>query len=140
MEGLVSTTIDNRVSPRETTVDNQTYVQIMEWEGMPITRGRLLTWRRGSLDTSRESVCGPYRPLWIRLERALEIGWVAADVARFDGPQKVAVQFRSLCPLEFFLAATLCYDVCPAAGREEETPSTGEVRTVGCSLEVREPV
>jgi hypothetical protein len=95
----VSTTIEHRVSPRETTVNDQTYVQLMEWEGMPIIRGRLLNVSTGGALILVEGVGGPYRPPWVRLERAPEIGWVAADIARFDGPQEVAIRFHSLCPL-----------------------------------------
>jgi hypothetical protein len=113
--------IEHRASPRETTVSNRTYVQIMEWKGMPITRGRLLNLSTGGALILVEKVGGPDRPLWIRLEKAPETGWIAADVARFDRPQEVAVKFRSPCPLEFFLAATIG-DPQRSADSERETP------------------
>src|SRR5437016_2167806 len=109
-------TIEHRAAPREITVNDRTYVQLMEWKGMPITRGRLLNVSTGGALIRVEKAGEPYRPLWIRLERAPETGWIAADVARFARPQEVAIRFRSPCPLEFFLAATLRADPRRSAG------------------------
>jgi hypothetical protein len=125
----VPPTIEHRASLRETTVNDQTYVQLMEWKGMPITRGRLLNVSTGGALVLVETVDGPHRPLWVRLESAPETGWIAADVARFDRPQVVAIRFRSLCPLEFFLAATLGRDPQRSADSENETPCIGETHT-----------
>ncbi len=121
-------TIEHRASPRETTVNNQTYVQLMEWKGMPITRGRLLNVSTGGALILVEREGRPDRALWIRLEKAPETGWIAADVARFDRPQEVAVKFRSPCPLEFYLAATIG-DPRRSADSEEGSPCIGEVST-----------
>jgi hypothetical protein len=76
-----------------------------------------------------EGVDGPYRPLSIRLERAPETGWIAADIARFDGPQEVAIRFHSLCPLEFILAATFRGAPQRSADSEKETSLFREAST-----------
>ena len=114
-------TIEQRASPREITVNDGTYVQLMEWKGMPITRGSLLNISTGGALIHVESVGELDRRLWIRLERAPETGWIAADVARFEHPQEVAIRFRAPCPLEFFLAATLRVDPRRSAGVETHT-------------------
>jgi hypothetical protein len=122
-------TVEHGASPRETTVNDQTYVQLMEWKGMPITKGRLLNVSMGGALILAERVGESYRPLWIRLERAPETGWIAADVARFDRPQEVAIEFHCPCPLEFFLAATFRADPQRPSDSEKETPCFGEVST-----------
>jgi hypothetical protein len=123
----MSLTIEHRAAPREITVNNQTYVQLMEWKGTPIARGQLLNVSTSGALIHVDRLSGLDRPLWLLLERAPETGWIAADVTRFDSPQKVAIKFRSPCPLEFFLAATLRGDFARSAGREEKTPSSSEV-------------
>ena len=113
--------VENRAAPRESTVNDRTFVRVMEWDGVPIARGRLLNVSiRGALILV-ERTGEPHRPLWICLERAPETGWIAADVARFDGDQQLAVRFRSPAPLDFFLAATLTGDPRRSAGSEEDT-------------------
>jgi hypothetical protein len=116
-------------------VNDQTYVQLMEWDGKPITRGRLLNVSIAGALVLVEGVDGPFRPLWIRLERAPETGWVAADIARFGGPQEVAIRFHSLCPLEFFLAATFRGAPHRSADRAKGTPWFSEVSTASELIE-----
>jgi hypothetical protein len=114
-------TIEHRAAPRQIPVNDRAYVQLMEWHGIPIARGKLLNISTGGALIQVDSVGKPARPLWIRLEAAPETGWIAADIARFDRPQEVAIRFRAPCPLEFFLAATLRVDPRPSANSETET-------------------
>jgi len=120
-------TIEHRASPRESTVNDQTYVQLMGWTGTPITRGRLLNVSMSGALIRVGRVGGPNRPLWVLLERAPETGWIAADVTRCDGPHEMAIRFRSPCPLEFFLAATFRSDPERSTDCEKETPCNREV-------------
>lgn len=108
-------------------MNDQTYVQLMEWKGTPIKRGRLLNVSASGALILIESVGKQDRPLWVLLERAPETGWIAADVTRFDRPQELAIRFRSPCPLEFFLAATFTSDPPPSADSEKEMPCNREV-------------
>ena len=121
--------IEQRTAPRKITMHDKTYVQLMEWRGTPITRAKLLNVGAGGALIFVESVGAPDRPLWIRLERAPETGWIAADVARVDGPQEVAIRFRPSCPLDFFLAATLRGDAERTGDSENATPGIAEVST-----------
>jgi hypothetical protein len=118
-------TIEHRASPRAIPVNDPTYVQLMEGDGMPITRGRLLNVGPGGALIFVERVGEPNRPLWIRLERAPETGWIEADVARFERPQEIAIRFRAPCPLEFFLAVVLRADPGgpPAAKKGRHAPA-----------------
>jgi hypothetical protein len=114
-------TIEHRAAPRQIPVNGRAYVQFMEWQGMPIARGKLLNISAGGALIHVDRVGEPARPLWIRLEAAPETGWIAADIARCDRPQEVAIRFHAPCPLEFFLAATLSPDPRPSAESETET-------------------
>jgi hypothetical protein len=120
-------TIDQRASSREITVNDQTYVQLMGPKGMSITRGRLLNISTGGALIHVDRAGEPYSPNWIRLERAPETGWIAADLARFNRPQEVAIKFRSPCPLEFFLAATLRGDPRRSGNRGAESSLRDDV-------------
>ncbi len=91
-------------------------------EGFSDHQGRLLKISTGGALIVVEKVGGPHRPLWIRLERAPETGWIAADIARFKRPQDLAIRFRSPCPVEFYLAATFRTDPEQSADSEQETP------------------
>ncbi|SRR5579883_1080414 len=110
MDQMHAPTIEHRASPRQIPVNDRVYVQLKEWNGMPIARGKLLNISAGGALIHVPSVGEPVRPLWIQLEEAPETGWIAADIARFDRPAEVAVRFHAPCPLEFFLAATLRVD------------------------------
>ena len=134
----MSPTIEQRTAPRKITMPDKTYVELMEWKGTPITRGKLLNVSTGGALILVEKVGAPDRPLWIRLERAPETGWIAADVARVDRPQEVAIRFRPTCPLDFFLAATLRPDsnrtgdnqkLTPGQRRSQHGPLAGRRRT-----------
>jgi hypothetical protein len=116
-------TIEHRASPRQIPVNDRAYVQLMEWKGMSISRGKLLNISAGGALIHVDSVAEPPRPLWIQLEEAPETGWIAADIARFDRPQEVAIRFHAPCPLEFFLAATLRVDPRPPARTEGRADS-----------------
>ncbi len=127
-------TTEHRASSREITLNDQTYVQLMGSKGMSITRGRLLNVSMGGALIHVDNAAEPDWPNWIRLERAPETGWIAADVARFDRPQEVALKFRAPCPLEFFLAATLRGDPRRAASRGAETPLLDDVMSEASTL------
>jgi hypothetical protein len=122
------TPIEHRASPREITVKDQIYLQVMDWKGIPIIRGRLLNVSRSGALIHVEKVDKPNRPLWIRLETAPETGRIAADFARFDRPQEMAIRFRARCPLDFFWA-TFKSDLWRSADCETEPPCIGEVGT-----------
>jgi hypothetical protein len=99
--------IERRAAPRQIAVNDETYVHLMGWEGAPIIGGRLLNLSTHGALIRVDGGRRPDRPLWLGLERAPETGWLAADVARRDRPEEVAIRFHAPCPLEFFLAATL---------------------------------
>jgi hypothetical protein len=113
-------TVEHRATPREIPVHEQPVVDLMEWKGTPVTKGRLLNISAGGALIHIEGMGEPHRPLWIRLDKAPETGWIAADVVRFDRPQELAINFHSPCPLEFFLAATHSANHAHRGGDESE--------------------
>ena len=119
-------TLEHRASPREIPVNDQTYVQVMEWKGKPISRARLLNLSVSGALIFAERLGEPYRPLWILLERAPDTGWVGADIVRFGQFPHVGIKFHSPCPLEFFLAATHRVDPRSSVDIEAEARSIGD--------------
>jgi hypothetical protein len=133
-------TIEHRAAPRQIAVNDQTYVHLMGWDGAPITRGRLLNLSNGGALIRVDNQVGrPEWPLWIRLERAPETGWLAADVARRDRPEEVAIRFHGTCPLEFFLAATLGGFPRRSADSRSSTPGRDELGTLSRSWNPESP-
>lgn len=117
--------IERRTSPRHTTVNHQTSVQLMDWTGRRITRASLVDISTDGALILTDQTPGLNRPVRVRFDNAMELGWMVAIPVRLGRSKEVGIRFTHPCPLDFLWAARRGTDSRSVAGDEEETQLGG---------------
>jgi hypothetical protein len=112
--------IERRATTRYEAVNTQTGVQLRDWAGRAMTRSSLVNISATGALLLADKVPELYRPLWLRVERVPEMGWIAGEPVRFRDSGEVAIRFYRPCPRALLLAATMRQrEPIAAAGHEE---------------------
>jgi hypothetical protein len=113
--------IERRAADRHDAVNTQTGVQLKDWAGRIMTRSSLVNISATGALLLADRVPELYRPLWLRVESAPQIGWIAGEPVRFKETGEVAIRFYRPCPRDLLVAATVRETVARAAGGEERS-------------------
>jgi hypothetical protein len=116
----VTLAIERRASVRYETVNKQTSVQFMDWTERQITGSKLVNISVTGALIFADLVPALYRPLWVRVENAPGVGWIAAETVRFGRSKDVGIRFYRPCPRYFLLGNTL---IRHPDGRVEDEPT-----------------
>jgi hypothetical protein len=112
--------VERRAAVRYEAANTQTKVELKDWAGRGITRSYLVNISATGALILADKIPELYRPLWLRVERAPEMGWVAGEPIRFNETGEVGIRFYRPCPRDILQAATIREMVSSAVDDEEE--------------------